>query len=386
MVNFSRDACAENAREMVGDYTTALREWETSKGGASGGVDGVARRHSANIRWDGKLKDSLRRKTGAAFSDAHIRRVAYRPFVAAWCYADNTFAQRAAQTGALFPDGTGENRAICVPGIGSTKPFSALMVDTMPDLELISKGQCFPRHRYERRNESQGELLDDAGGLERVDNIADIALRAFRMRYADNAIGKDDVFGYVYGVLHAPDWRERFANDLAKDLPRVPLATDFYAFAEAGRALAALHLGHEACAEYPMETVFSGSGEPRSEHFRLGERAMRFDDDEKTILRVNEHVSLRGIPPQAHGYMVNGRTPLEWFIDRYRIVRDKESGIVNDPNGWFDDPRELVAAIRRVVHIGVETVRIVAALPEPLADDESDPARAASAFRAEAHR
>ena len=379
--NFSREACAENARKMVGDYTAALREWKASNGGAPGGVDGVARRHSANIRWDGKLKDSLRRKTGAAFSDAHIRRVAYRPFVAAWCYADNTFAQRAAQTGALFPDGTGENRAICVPGIGSTKPFSALMVDTMPDLELISKGQCFPRYRYERRNESQGELLDDAGGLERVDNITDTALRAFRVRYADNAIGKDDVFDYVYGVLHAPDWRERFANDLAKDLPRVPLAADFHAFAEAGRQLAALHLDYETCTEFPLETVFSGSGEPRPEHFRIGERAMRFDDDEKTILRVNEHVSLRGIPPEAHGYTVNGRTPLEWLIDRYRIVRDRESGIVNDPNGWFGDPRELVAAIRRVVHVGMETVRIVAALPEPPADDESDPA-----FRTEAHR
>ena len=113
-------------------------------------------------------------------------------------------------------------------------------------------------------------------------------------------IGKDDVFDYVYGVLPAPDWRERFANDLAKDLPRVPFAEDFHAFARAGRALAALHLGYETCEEYPLETVFSGPDEPRPEHFRIGERAMHFTDDARTTLRINDHISLRGIPAEAH--------------------------------------------------------------------------------------
>ena len=98
---------------------------------------------------------------------------------------------------------------------------------------------------------------------------------------------------------------------------------------------------------------------------------MKFEDDEKTVLRVSEHVRLRGIPKDAHRYHVNGRTPLEWFIDRYSITRDKQSGIVNDPNEWFDDPRDLVAAIRRIVHMSVETVRIVEGLPEVFDDDYS---------------
>ena len=357
MVNFSRQACVENARKMVGDYTAALREPEAST---------AWRRHSANLRWDGKLKDSLRRRTDAAFSVANVRKVAYRPFVAAWCYADDTFAQRPAQTRSLFPDDASKNRAICVTGLGSTKPFSALVVDTMPDLELISKGQCFPRYRYRPPPDAQSQLPGIGRGLERVDNITDAALRAFRARYADDAIGKDDVFDYVYGVLHAPDWRGRFANDLAKDLPRIPFARDFHAFARAGRALAALHLGYETCPEYPLETV----GEPRPEHLRLDARPMRFADDARTALRVNDRVTLAGIPAEAHAYQVNGRTPLEWLIDRYRITRDKESGITNDPNAWFADPRDLIPAIRRVVHVSAETARIVAALPESLAADE----------------
>lgn len=198
--------------------------------------------------------------------------------------------------------------------------------------------------------------------LERVDNITDTALRAFRVRYGDSAITKDAIFDYVYGVLHSPVWRERFANDLTKELPRIPFADDFHAFADAGASLTELHLGYETCREHPLELCFAGEGEPRSEHFRLGPKAMKLEDG-GAALRVNEHVRLTGIPADAHRYKVNGRTPLGWFIDRYKITRDKRSGIVNDPNGWFEAPRDLIAATRRIVHVSVETVRIVEGLP-----------------------
>ena len=384
-INFSRDACAENARRMVGDYMGAMRELQEGERHDLT-VEDVALRHSSHVRWDRELKNNLRRRRGSVFSPDNIWTTQYRPFVKQHCYVEYVLVNNKYRMDSIFPASDSRNRAICVTGAGSTKSFSALIVDTMPDLGLVSACQCFPRYRYERRNEKQGELLDGAGGLERVDNVSDVALRAFRVRYADNAIGKDDVFDYVYGVLHAPAYRERFANDLAKELPRVPFAEDFHAFARAGRALAALHLGYETCAEYPLEIVFAGSGEPRPEHSRIADRPMRFADDERTALRINDHVTLRGIPAEAHAYTVNGRTPLEWFIDRYRLTQDKESAIVNDPNAWFPDPRALPAALRRIVHVSVETTRIVAALPEPLAADEPDPACAASAFQAEAHR
>ena len=365
--NFSRDACAENARKMVGDYLGALRELEDSKD-PDLSIDEVARRHSSNLRWDDKLKRRIQRRVIAKFSVDYVREVAYRPFVKQCLYADQTFSQRPGMTGVLFPAPDTGNRAICVPGVGSTKPFSALVVDTMPDLELISKGQCFPRYRYERRDEEQGELLDDAHGPKRIDNIPDSALAAFRAHYADGAITKDAIFDYVYGTLHASDFRERFANDLAKQLPRVAMADDFRAFAEAGRALAVLHLGYETCDEYPL-TTDAKIESPAAEHYRIGSRKMRYADDDRAVLIVNDYIRLSGIPAEAHRYAVNGRTPLEWFIDRYRITRDSGSGIVNDPNGWFADPRDLVSAIRRIVHLSVETVRIVEALPNALDAD-----------------
>ncbi len=168
-------------------------------------------------------------------------------------------------------------------------------------------------------------------------------------------------------------YRKRFANDLAKSLPRIPMAPDFHAFAEAGSELGALHLGYETGTEYALKIVAKQPGGLQPHHFRIGTRAMRFADadEDRTVLIVNDHIRLRGIPAEAHQYVVNGRTPLEWFMDRYRVTKDRRSGIENDPNGWFSKPEDLIAAIRRIVHVSVETVRIVDELPDPLPDRES---------------
>ncbi len=364
--NFDREACTVNAHRMVEDYRGALREIQDSKSEKTD-IEEIARRHSSHLRWDREQMRRLRQRADAEFSRGYVRHVAYRPFVRQHLYADYTFSQAPGQTRAIFPTADTENRAICVSGVGSTKPFSALVVDTLPDLELISKGQCFPRYRYVRRDGA--ENLPGTGPLpKRVDNVSDTALCAFRVHYDNGAITKDAIFDYAYGVLHAPAYRERFANDLAKDLPHLPFADDFRAFAEAGRRLAALHLGYETGPEYPLGLESAGEGEPAPEQCRLGQRAMRFADADRAVLIVNDWIRLTGIPPQAHEYRVNGRTPLEWLIDRYRIVRDGQSGIVNDPNGWFDDPRDLIPALRRIVHVSVKTVAIIVGLPCPFAE------------------
>ena len=325
--NFCWESCAENARKMVDDYMGALKELE-EKANSWSKVDDIASRHSSNIRWDPGLKDNLERRKKIQFSRERIWTTQYRPFVKQNCYVEYVLAQRKYRMDSIFPAADSENRAICVPGVGSTKPFSVLVVDRMPDLELISKGQCLPRYRYVKH--MGGGLFDESGGLERVDNISDATVRVFQTKYGDDTVTRDSIFDYVYGVLHSPVYRKCFGKNLAKDLPRVPLAADFEAFAEAGKRLAELHLGYETGEEYPLEVVFEGSGEPRPEHYRIGTRAMRFADGERAVLVVNDHIRLAGIPPEAHGYQVNGRTPLEWLVDRYKITQDKASGIVNE--------------------------------------------------------
>ena len=233
----------------------------------------------------------------------------------------------------------------------------------MPDLELVSKGQCFPRYRFEHGFDNQPDLLDDTSEFRRVDNISDTALKKFQVHYNDSTITKDAIFEYVYGILHAPSYRKRFENDLAKGLPRISMASEFYTFVEAGRVLSELHLGYDTCEEYPLNTEILQARMLREELYRITERKMRFADENKTSLIVNDYVKLTGIPSEAHKYQVNGRTPIEWFIDRYRITRDSHSGIVNDPNNWFDSPEDLISSLKRIVYLSLETVRIVEALP-----------------------
>ena len=365
--NFSRAACAANAKAVVVDYMSAIQVLEEHPNCSA---EEATKRYSSNVRWDRELKRRLRQRVATKFSGDYVRHVTYRPFVKQHLYADYTFSQAPGQTRIIFPEPDSENCAICVPGIGSTKPFSVLMVDSMPDLHFIAFGQCFPRYRYQKPPKTQRLLPGYEQRLERIDNISNTALHAFRVHYSNNAITKDDIFDYIYGVLHSPDYRQRFAIDLSKELPRIPFAPGFWVFAKAGRELATLHLGYESCDEFPLETKFSGKGEPKAKHFKIGTKYMKFADSEKSVLIVNDHIRLENIPPEAHQYAVNGRTPLEWFIERYRVKRDKRSGILNDPNGWFDAPRDLITAFRRIVHVSVESTRIVTNLPNSISEKE----------------
>ena len=360
--NYSPALLGENSRQAVNAYARALRQVRDSAAERDVAVlDAAVRDNSAHIRWDRELKRKLEQRRRTRFSSDRIRPVLYRPFVKQHCYVDPHFAQAPALMGEVFPPSR-ENRAICVTGVGSTKHFSVMIVDVMPDLELISKGQCFPRYRYRANSKAQEDLLGAANALDRVDNITDATLKTFRVHYRDPKITKTAIFDYIYGVLHAPDFRQRFANDLAKELPRIPFADDFHAFRDAGKALARLHLGYETSRKHPLEVT--SQAQDNASRYRLGTRKMRYKDDAKSILAINDVTELRAIPPEAHRYEVNGRTPLDWLIDRYHIVQDRQSGIVNDPNAWFDKPEDLLAAIQRVVHVSVETVRIVEGLPE----------------------
>ena len=362
--NYSKDSCEKNAQAMVENYMGAMEELEKINQQQMI-FNEVVRRHSANLHWDGDLKKNLRLKKKVTYSSNKIWETHYRPFVKQYCYVEYVFNQRKYQLDKIFPNFGSENLVICVPGIGSKKPFSVLIVNSIPNLGIMEASQCFPRYRYEHVFDNQPDLLDDTSEFCRVDNISDTALRKFRVHYNDSTITKDAIFDYVYGILHDSMYRERFVSDLAKGLPRIPMASEFYAFADAGRALSELHLSYDTCEEYPLNTEILQTRMLREELYRITERKMRFADENKTSLIVNDYVKLTGIPSEAHKYQVNGRTPIEWLIDRYKITQDSHSGIVNDPNYWFNSPENLISAFKRIVYLSLETVRIVEALPNP---------------------
>jgi predicted helicase len=256
---------------------------------------------------------------------------------------------------------------------GSGHSFSILATASIPDLALwgSGSGQFFPRYTYEARGgDTELDIFGDSDPYTRVDNVTDEILSEYRGLYGI-AVTKDDVFFFVYGLLHSPDYRLTYAADLKKMLPRIPKlsdASDFVSFAAAGRKLSALHLDYESVAPYPLEMVISTSQPNTSPDLRVTKMhfAGKAGSWDKSTIRYNDEITLTGIPDAAHEYMLGSRSAIEWIIERYRVKPDKDSGIVNDPNDWaaeHDDPEYILDLLKRIVTVSVETVAIVNALP-----------------------
>ena len=370
---FDRKKLIERVQAMVAFYEDRRRQVERREINI---VEATRNNALDRFKWDDDLRDRIRRGRSPSFRTDYLRIGMYRPFVKQFLYFDDTLILRKYQNQVLFPTPEAQNQVFGVPGKGETVAFSVFMTNAIPDLHVISSAQWFARYRYEDLNSNRPSIWEKEGesdleiihGYRRLDNITEWGLQQFRDRYPKLTITKDDLWHYLYGILHAPDYREKFRNDLSKDLPRIPFAPDFEAFCSAGEQLASLHLGYETCAEYNLQESLSGNA---ANPYRLDDKGMKWSgtrkEPDRSILHVTPFVTLSDIPAEAHDYVVNGRTPLEWAIDRLKITTDSASGIVSDPNAWYaDDPAELVAHLRRLVHVSVETAKIVSNLPPAL--------------------
>lgn len=314
------------------------------------------------IKWSSSLVPHLEKGNHVIFQPEAIITAVYRPFCKQWLYFHRPFIHRPYLIPKLFPDKKHGNLVISATGVGASKDFSALITDTIPDLEMVSKGQCFPLYYYEetKKDEQQLELL----GMEREekyikhDAITDFALKRFRDQYG-NKVTKEDIFYYVYGILHSPEYKSRFSSDLRKMLPRLPLAKDFNAFSLAGRELAKWHLNYETVDPYPV-TEKAAKDNFIVERMRFGKSD---NGEDKTTITYNSSVTLTDIPLEAYKYIVNGKSAIEWIMERYAVTTNKDSLIKNDPNQWSDNPRYIIDLLKRVIRISIETVKIVKSLP-----------------------
>jgi predicted helicase len=238
-----------------------------------------------------------------------------------------------------------ENQTICVSGIGSSKPFHTLAIHFIPCFDMLEKTQCFPFYTY----------AED--GTSRQENITDWALAQFQEAYGAETT-KQDIFHYVYTVLHHPAYRERYAENLKRELPRIPLVKDpeaFKALVLAGARLADVHINYEQVQEYRLKSQVTK--EPLSWYVEK----MRLPQD-KTAITYNESLLLEGGPPKCFAYRLGNRSALEWVIDQYQVSHDKRSNITSDPNR-NDEPQYIVHLLGKVITASLETNKIVAGLP-----------------------
>lgn len=376
--NFSRDRLADNMSRMIVFYNTQREAYAKAAKRAKDelpAVEDVIETDPKKISWTRNLKGDVRKQKEYEFEDENIVTGLYRPFTKERLYFSRRFNEMIYQMHKLFPHAGSENLVIAVAGVGASKGFSALLSSTPPNYHTLDTGMYFPLYYYDEA--PKGDLLSAAGndGLIRRDAISDAALATFRKTYANARgadIGKEDLFYYVYGILHSPEYKTRFEADLKKQLPRIPFARDFWAFSQAGRELAQWHLNYETVEPYPLQQMGElDLGDSALYRVQKMAWAKRRDEnkrlvEDKTTLIYNSRITLGGIPSEALDYIVNGKPALEWIIERYAVTTDKDSGIVNNPNDWateHDDPAYILNLFKRLVRVSLETVRIVKSLP-----------------------
>jgi predicted helicase len=324
-----------------------VRKWQDSD--KSVNVDSFVTYDDTKISWSRDLKNYLKRGIIIEYDPNHIRQSLYRPFTKSCLYFAEYINDLRYQFPYIFPtpETEKENQIISLTGIGSEKPFMVNVNNIICDLHLNGAGcstQCFPFYTY------------DEDGTNRQENITEWALEAFRQKYQNPAISKWDIFYYIYALLHHPTYREKYADNLKRELPRIPYAPDFDGFANAGKRLGEIHINYEQQPEYPLKFI-------ENDEVPLNWRVekMKLSKD-KTQLIYNEFLTLAGIPPKVFEYRLGNRSALDWIIDRYQVTIDKRSGIENDPNR-LDDEQYIVRLIGQVITVSLETVDIVNGLP-----------------------
>uniref|UniRef100_UPI0035D0210E type ISP restriction/modification enzyme n=1 Tax=unclassified Bartonella TaxID=2645622 RepID=UPI0035D0210E len=395
--NSSRAILAKNMGNMIAFYNSEAERFNnayahTDSKSRTKAVDNFVNSDTSKISWSLNIKKQLARGHILKFEEVGFVQSLYRPFTRQWLYYNRIFNEAIYQMPRIFPvEKMIKNTVIQVSAIGARSGFSVIMTKDLPDFHAIDTGQCFPRYIYEDttvskdKNKKQTHLFlisteeSKTAGLQKRDAITDEGLEHFKAAYPNETITKDDLFYYVYGLLHSEDYRSRYADNLCKELPRIPCvksADDFWKFVTAGRELGHLHVNYETVEPYP---VTFKKGNPKQTEISNPEKfyyvtEMKFakiknsKEKDKSTVFYNSNITITDIPLEAYEYIVNGKPALEWVMGRQCVKTDKKSGIVNDANRYavetIGNPAYPLELFQRVITVSLETMKIVKKLPK----------------------
>ncbi len=359
--NSSKDTLQKNLIKTINVYNSEIEK--VSELNTAPSVKDIVKflnNDPQKISWTSSLYPKILNKVYSTFNGDRTVVSLYRPYNKQWLYFDSLMNHRTGQMKTIFPVKSAKNLLICVSGLGA-KNFSTLITDTPPCLDNIEKGQCFPLYLY------------DEDGSNRRNAITDAGLRHFTSFYASDDISREDVFYYIYGLLHSNDLLSRYADNLSKELPRIPRVKkveDFHAFRQAGRDLAELHLNYENIPMFPAKVESSAIEDSDYRILKMKHPKVKVDgksvDDLSTVV-VNNRITVSNIPAEAYEYVVNGKSAIKWVMERQQVKTDKASGIVNDPNDWavetMENAKYPLELLLRVITVSVETMKIVKSLP-----------------------
>lgn len=366
--NFSKKEIESNMERFIEFYNDQVYKYKNNKTNQDSiKVEDFVDSDYTKISWTRGLRKDVERGRVHKYDKSNITRGLYRPFCKINLYFDRPLIESPGIFNQLFPDVEYENLIISIPGLGERRGFATLISNSVCDLNIYDGGsQCFPLYYYEENNVTQKGLFDASENPKYVrrDAISDFILKRAKDNYG-KSVTKEDIFYYVYGFLHSTEYRESFANDLKKMLPRLPLVEsvkDFWAFSKAGRLLGDLHLNYETVAPSPDVTVHGDDGKSY-----LVDKIRFLKKDQKDTIFYNNEITISNIPIKAHEYLINGKSAVEWVIERYQVTTNKESGIINDPNNWAleaGNPRYILDLLLSLINVSVQTVDIINNLPK----------------------
>lgn len=372
--NASKESLQKTINKMIGFYNSEVDRYVSACSGLPKekwpDPDVFVDFNSGEMSWTREVKQDLGRQKHRPFRPEGITQSLYRPFLKSWMYFDRHFNNCVYQMPRIFPDALADNQVIWTTGVSASMPFSCFISNCVPDLQGPAKVQCFPLYLYDDVAQSaKGDLFSKPtkDGLRRRYAITEAGLSSFQAAYPNEHINKEDLFYYVYGILHSTDYRERYADNLSKELPRIPAlrnANDFWVFSKAGRALTELHLNYENVEAYPL--IIEAKGTLNNADYRVEKMKFSRKDDKTTVI-YNDRITLKGIPEAAWEYVVNGKAALDWVMERQSVRSDIASGIFNDANDWANEtmgnPKYPLELFQRVVTVSIETQKIVNSLP-----------------------
>lgn len=366
-LSFSKNSLSENMQNMIAFFNEQSNAFAIAKQkNTKLEVEEFIDQNPLRISWTRALRKDISKNIQHSFKEQELVQCLYRPYTKEWLYYDRPFIESPSIWSQIFPTPKHKNVVISCINVGSSKEFSTIISDTYSEYQLVFANQSFPLYYYEENKVQQKGLFDgdESQKYVRRDAISDFILERAKQQYG-KTVTKEDIFYYVYGFLHSNEYRVTFANDLKKMLPRLPLVetvTDFWAFSKAGRKLAELHLNYETVAPSPDVTVTGDDGKTYSvDKIRFPKK------DQKETINYNSKITLSNIPAKAYEYVVNGKSAIEWIMERYAVTTHKESGIVNNPNDWAKEvgnPRYILDLLLSIINVSVQTVDIVNSLPK----------------------
>ena len=342
---FSKNRVCKNSERLIRNYNNERLAYRNN---SADELKSLLNRQDNYIKWTRKLEQLVARNQEITFNSNNIKLSLYRPFIKKWLYYQNEVIESPGQWQKKFGQ---ENIVIVTTGRGTSRDFSVIVTNLLPDIQLQMNGQGFMRYDNE---------VDKISLFENNDNM--------NQEFADKlGLNLDDTFAYVYGLLNSKEYQEKYANDLKKDLARIPIVKNKEKYVEVGQKLMDLHLNYE---EVP---VYDGVGITTVENPSYKVTKMRFakkrDEKGKSVndlstIIFNSDITISNIPEKAYEYVVNGRSAIEWIIDQYQVKTDKKSGITDDPNDYSEDEKYIFNLLLRIINVSVQTVDLINSLPK----------------------